>query len=273
MTTPAETYGALTDVTSSTQGSPIAFTAGLNGQDAKLTVDNRPFDSASNTITTAIPGVSFQLVSSDPSTTVQVQVTNDNSSIETAFSNLVSAYNKVVGDIGTQEGNDSSGNPEPLYGNTVLSQIQSSLSLALTSGTASGTVSNLYQLGISVNSDGTLALDTTTLDAELNSNYSDVVGYLQNSGSFGQNLATALDQIGNSDPSGAITLALSADSNQETTLNGNITNQNTLIAAQQANLTTELNNANEVLQAIPQQLDEMNELYSAMTGYNTGSNG
>jgi flagellar hook-associated protein 2 len=107
----------------------------------------------------------------------------------------------------------------------------------------------------------------------LNSSYSDVVGFLQNTGSFGQNLSTALDNLGNSSPTGAITLALASNSRQEATFNDDVTAQDALIATQQASLTTELNTANEVLQAIPEQLDEMNELYSAMTGYNTGTNG
>jgi flagellar hook-associated protein 2 len=268
-TTPAFTFDAFTDATAKRA---VKVNAGLAGQDATLTVDGLPADCASNTVSTVIPGVTFQLLSTS-STPIQVQIANDNTDVETAFSAFVSAYNTVVKDITTQEGNDSSGNPEPLYGNTVTSQLQSSLSLALTSGNASGSASDLYQLGISVNPDGTLALNSETLDSELNSHYSDVVGFLQNADSFGQKFAIILQGLGNSASGGAIALALSADSNQETTLNDNVTNQNRIIATQQATLTSELNTANEVLQAIPEQLDEMNELYSAMTGYNTGRNG
>jgi flagellar hook-associated protein 2 len=204
-------------------------------------------------------------------TPIQVEITNDNADVETAFSNFVTAYNTVLKDIATQEGDDSSGNPEPLFGDTVISQLQSELALSLTSGAASGSVSNLYQLGISVNQDGTLTLDTGALDSQLDSNYSDVVGFLQNSGSFGQNLSTTLDNLGNSTPTGAITLALAADTSQETILNNDVSAQDALITNQQTNLTTELNTANETLQAIPEQLNEVNELYSAMTGYNTGT--
>jgi flagellar hook-associated protein 2 len=143
--------------------------------------------------------------------------------------------------------------------------------MALTTGAASGSIKSLDQLGITVTNTGTLTLDNSTLDSVLNSNYSDVVGFLQNTGSFGQTLATALGNLGSSSPTGAITLALAADSTQETMLNDDVTAQNALITTQQASLTTELNTANQVLQAIPEQLDEMNELYSAMTGYNTGN--
>jgi flagellar hook-associated protein 2 len=262
--------GTLTDATAS---STVGLNQGPPGQDALLNVDGIDIDSASNTVSSAIPGVTFQLLSADPDTTVQVQIANNNSSIESAFSSFVSAYNTVVKDLTTQEGNDSSGNAEPLYGNPIVSQMQSALSLALTSGAASNGIGNLAQLGISVNNDGTLTLDSSTLDSALNTNYTGVVGFLQDTGGFGQNLQSTLDTLGNQSPTGALTLALSADSAQETTLNDNITSQNALIATQQTNLTNELNTANQILQAIPQQLDEINELYSAMTGYNTGNNG
>jgi len=183
----------------------------------------------------------------------------------------VTAYNAVNTDISTQEGKDSSGNAEPLYGNPTLSLIQSQLSLGLVSGTASGSISNLSQLGITVNADGSLALNTSTLDSALNSNYSDVTGFLQNSGSFGQTFAATLNNLGTQAPDGAIYLLQQQNSAQETALNTSITNENASIATEKTALTTELNQANEILQSIPSQLNEINEIYSAFTGYGTQS--
>jgi flagellar hook-associated protein 2 len=264
------TYAALSDVT--TPASTLNINTGLLAQDALLNVDGVHVDSSSNTVSTVIPGVTFQLLSKSV-TPVQAQITNDNTDVETAFQTFVTAYNTVLGDLKTQEGNTAAGAPEPLFANPVVTQLQSALSLALTSGAVSGSIKSLDQLGITVTTTGTLSLDTTTLDAALNSNYSDVVGFMQNSGSFGQTLSNTLDQLGSSSPIGAITLALAENNAQETTLNDDITAQNALIATDTANITTELNSANEALQSIPQQLNEMNELYSAMTGYNTTSTG
>jgi flagellar hook-associated protein 2 len=42
----------------------------------------------------------------------------------------------------------------------------------------------------------------------------------------------------------------------------------TRIATQQSNLTTALNAANQTLQEIPMQLNMIDEIYSAITGYN-----
>ena len=257
--------GSLNDETTA---AAIGRNTGLKGQDAKLTVDGTAVDSASNTVATAISGVTFQLLTADPNTQVQLTIANDNTDVETAFSTFVSAYNTVVKALSTQEGNDATGAAEPLFGQSIISQLQSALSLSLTSGAASGSVSDLYQLGISVNNDGTLTLSSSTLDAKLNANYADVIGFFQNSGSFGQNLNSTLLQQGSASPTGAVTLQLNSYTTQETTLNDNVTAQNALIATETTAITNELNSANDTLQEIPQQLNEVNELYNALTGYN-----
>jgi flagellar hook-associated protein 2 len=367
--------GTLTDATNGNATVNLDH-VGQAGQDANLTVDGIAVTSGSNTVTDAIQGVTFQLLEAAPTTSVQVEITNDNSEVESAISTFVSDYNKVVGDLNTQEGNDSSGNPEPLYGSPTVALLQEQLQSALTfeqpaqgvgttttiasadtlsgilnisvgggaaasvsvgaggtpatlaglatainnsnlgvtasvvtsgaagtlslvnstsgstgaiivdssgltdtttgtqvafGGSQSNAVTSITQLGISVNNDGTLALDTDALDSVLNSNYEDVVNFLQPSGtytSFGGNLTNVLSNLGNSAPDGAVYLALQQDSQQESSLNTNITNENAQISAEQTNLTTELNEANYELEEIPTQLQEINEIYSSITGYN-----
>jgi flagellar hook-associated protein 2 len=189
------------------------------------------------------------------------------------MSSFVSAYNAVVKDITTQEGKDSSGNPEPLYGSPTMSLLQSSLTGSLFGTAASGAISNITQLGLTVNSDGTLTLDPDTLNSALNSNFADVTGFLQNTGSFGQTMATTLNNLGTQAPDGAIYLAQQQNAAQEAALNLDITNENSLLATQKTTLTNELNTANQILQSIPSQLNQVNELYSAITGYNQNITG
>ena len=82
-----------------------------------------------------------------------------------------------------------------------------------------------------------------------------------------------LTNAGTSSPTGILWLASSSNSNIESTLNANISKENSYISAQQASLTTELNTANQILEELPAQLDGVNELYSAITGYNQNSGG
>ena len=263
---------AISSSLSGASSGSITFQTGQTGLDANLTVDGVAITSPSNTVTNAIPGVTFQLLSTSAAP-VQVQITNDTADIGTAMNSFVSAYNAVVKDISTQEGNDSSGNPEPLFGNPTMSLLQSGLSGALFGTAASGAIKDITQLGLSVNNDGTLSLDSDTLNSALNTNFADVTGFLQNTGSFGQTMATTLNNLGTQAPDGAVFLAQQQNSTQEAALNLDITNENSVLAAQKTTLTNELNTANQILQSIPSQLNQVNELYSAITGFNENPNG
>jgi len=128
-------------------------------------------------------------------------------------------------------------------------------------------VNALSQLGIGVNNDGTLTLDAGALNNELNSDYSGVVSFFQNSHSWGTGFSATLNNLGTSSVTGTLALALKSNSAIESSLNQNISNQELRISAQQVSLTLELTQANEILQSIPSNLNEVSELYSAITGY------
>ena len=59
----------------------------------------------------------------------------------------------------------------------------------------------------------------------------------------------------------------------ESTLNVEIYREESLNSAQQKNLISELNRANQILQAISSMLNQVNVLNSASTGYHNNSNG
>ena len=267
----------LSDTPSGGTASGVSIGQVQAGKDAQFSVDGINSSSSSNTVTTAIQGVTMQLLDLS-STAVQVEITNNNSNVESALSTFVSAYNKVIGDLNTQEGSDSSGNAEPLFGNPAISMLQGALQQAVNFTQSSGAITSLSQLGItaSTSDNGTLTLDAGTLDSALNSNYQDTANFFQANGSstsFGTNLTNVLNSLSNTGPGGAIYLALQQDSSQETAMNQNISNQETLIGAQKTQLTTTLNEANFTLQEIPQQIQYVNEIYSAISGYNNNTNG
>jgi flagellar hook-associated protein 2 len=138
--------------------------------------------------------------------------------------------------------------------------------------TNSSDVSTLTALGISMNNDGTIALDAASLDSLLNSDFNGVVGMFQGLNSWGASVSNLLSNAGTTASTGVLKLAQTSNSKIESTLNAEIAKQESLIASQQKTLTAELNTANEILQAIPSQLSSVSELYSAITGYNQGNN-
>jgi flagellar hook-associated protein 2 len=83
-------------------GTTLGFTNPVQGQDAVMVVDGSTVTSSSNTVTTAIPGVTFQILSTS-SSPVQVEIANDTADVSSAMENFVSAYNTVMTDLNTQE--------------------------------------------------------------------------------------------------------------------------------------------------------------------------
>lgn len=271
----------LEDTTTPDSHPSLGMTTIQKGLDATMIVDGVEVTSTSNTVSNAIPGVMFQLLSTGASAnadppSIQVVIENDTSSIETAISKFVTDYNAAIKAINTQEGKDSSGNPEPLYASAVLSQLQQGLLSAIGSSFGTNSINSLIALGIkaSTSANGTLTLDGDVLNSALNSHFDDVVSLFQDSESFGSTFAETLNSLGNNGAlGGAIGLALKESSTQESTLNDNIEKQEALIETQKTRLTAELNLANQILQAIPQQIQQVSEIYSAITGYNSRQNG
>lgn len=270
----------LSDKTSADKNANLGLALIQNGIDASMKVDGVTVTSASNTVSNAIPGVTFQLLSTgaaDSTATppsIQVVIDNDTSSIETAIAKLVT--DAAIKAINTQEGKDSSGHPEPLYGTGVAAQIQEGLLTAVSASFGTNAINSLISLGITANpsADGTLVLDGDKLSSILNSEFEQVVSLFQDAGSFGSAFMETLESLGtNSAAGGAVALALKEDSSQESTLNDNVERQEALIESQKARLTAQLNLANQILQAIPQQINQVNEMYSAITGYNRNQNG
>jgi flagellar hook-associated protein 2 len=158
------TSGANGDITVSnntiadttTSSGTLAYTSTVAGKDANLTVDGINLTSASNTVANLIPGVTFQLLAPSASgEQVQVIIGNDNSGVESTVNQMVTDYNSLISAMNTQEGKDSSGNNEPLFGSPTLSLLQQQLmggvntespngyldSIANSSDTLSGSIS------------------------------------------------------------------------------------------------------------------------------------
>ena len=125
--------------------SPLAYKPIVGGLDAKLTVDGIDLTSGSNTVSNLIPGVTFQLLAPTANNEqVQVVIGNDNNGIESTVSQLVSDYNSVISAMNVQEGNDSSNNPEPLFGSPTLSLLQQQLLGGLITQSPSGYLDSIF---------------------------------------------------------------------------------------------------------------------------------
>ena len=261
--------GAANNVTVSA-ATGLTFTQASTGTDASLTVDGIPIDSASNTVTGAVTGLTLNLTGAAPNTPVSIAVAPDSSSISSAVSSFVTAYNKVIADVNQEYTVGANGVEGPLSGDGVLPVLQSDMLSA--GGYAGGTagISTLADLGISMNNDGTLTLNTTTLDSAVQGNFSGVQNFLQGTASNGfvsflNNQLTSL-----SDPaSGAFSVDLQSLSSENSDLQTQINNFQAYLAQQTTLLTNEFNQADILLQQLPTEEAQIN----AELGYPPSSSG
>ncbi len=258
------------DATTSTS---LSYNTATPGLDASLEVDGiKNLSSASNTVSALIPGVTFQLLAPSPVTAgtpeqIQVQVLNNNSGVVSALSQFITDYNAVVKSVNSQETKNSDGTNPALFGSPTVTTLQTALYGAMNATNSQGSLKTLSQLGVDVGNDGTLTLNTSTFNSVLESNFKDVISFFQNSGSWGQALTTSLNNLGTTGVNGALALELKSNAASETSLNDDITKEDAIIAAQKTQLTAELTTANQTLQSIPSNLNNISLLYSAITGY------
>ena len=234
------TPGALA-ITNNTTG--LTFNAPVGGTNASLTIDGVPYSSATNTITGAIAGVTLNLASAAPGTTVQLTVGPDATQATAAINNFVAAYNTVIGILNTQFTVNPTTNAEgPLGGDSALRSLQSSLlNDATYSITGNSGLVNLASLGIDMNNDGTLTVNQVATDTHpslanvLATNPSAVQSFFQNASSTGFANNFNNDLFNLTDPTdGIVNVDIAGNKAQQKALTTQITNlQDRLTAEQQ----------------------------------------
>ena len=245
----------------SASGSGFSFTQAVSGANASLTVDGVPISSASNTVTGAISGVTLSLLGAAPAVPVSLTVASNASQVSTAINQLVTDYNTAIGLVNAQFTVGSSGTEGVLASDTTVVNLQSSMEQALnyqaTPATGSTTtVSSLNDLGITQNTDGTLSVDSSTLNNALTNNPGDVQNFFEGSAlnGFANSMTNALHAY--TEPStGAFTVDLRGISTSSANITAEINSfESNYIANQQTVLTAEYSSAEVALQDLPAQL-------------------
>jgi flagellar hook-associated protein 2 len=161
-------------------------------RNANFTVNGIAISKTSNTVGDVVPGVTLNLAGTS-ATPVTLSTTPNTSSVSKAINDFVTAYNGAITAIQSQTGYDPTTKiAGTLQGDVSLSIIQSQMASMLTTtmGSTSGGFSNLTQIGIGFQKDGTLALDTTKLNSALNSNYQSVANLFIAAGSTTDSLVS-----------------------------------------------------------------------------------
>jgi flagellar hook-associated protein 2 len=133
--------------------------------------------SSTNVIEGVIEGVSLNLVSAQPGTTVSIDVTFDKAAAKEKVNAFVSAYNTLRGMMTRLGGYDAASKTAgPMLGDALLSSIDSEIRRTLSSPVeaADPAAQTLADIGITTQKDGTLKVDNAKLDSALANNFDGV---------------------------------------------------------------------------------------------------
>jgi len=248
----SNTTGAPGDLTVANNATGLNFNKAVTGSNASLTVDGVPINSTSNTVSGVIPGVTLNLASASPSTSVSINVSPDTTQAESAINTFVSAWNKVMQDLNAQFAVGANGTgAQPLESDGTVRDAQQQLLSAITySIGGNGGFVNLASIGLNLNDDGTITVDSTALSNALGSNFSNVQNLLQGTSGIASYMSNVLNLM--TDPTqGSITLDLQGMSQTNQDLSDQISDMEATLLNQQQFLTAQYDQVQVALQELP----------------------
>jgi flagellar hook-associated protein 2 len=169
-------------------GAALTFAAGQsptsgntqNAVNANFTVNGMNIVSGSNTVTTAIPGVTVNLLKAGQTT---INVAPDYTTIQNTLSTLVSQFNSLQQFV-TAQSSTFNGQSGPLANNGVVRQIMNDIRSQLMASGA-GQFQYLSNVGVTFSRDGTLAFNQSSFQSAINSNPGDVQKLFQGTNNNG----------------------------------------------------------------------------------------
>jgi flagellar hook-associated protein 2 len=157
------------------------------GADASFIVDGVTASSSDNAVEDVISGVTLNLLKADAGTTITLNIDRDIDAIMEKISTFVDAYNEVTAYIHEQQSYDEDEEETGgiLFGDGTLSSVKSDLSSTIvqTVWGVSSEYAILGLVGINLDNDGQLGIDTDKLQGYLKTNFNDVKNLFSANGS------------------------------------------------------------------------------------------
>jgi len=245
----AETDGG-TGLAALTYGSGSSnYTQQAAAQNASFSIAGIGYTSPSNSVTTALSGVTLTLQATTSAATLTVA--DNTSTIESNIKAFVTAYNTLQSSLTQLGGYDATTNTAgPLMGNAALTDAESQIQAALYGivDTGSGTYNTLASIGITSNSDGSLSLNPAQLAAALNGDFSAVSSLFSGKGG----VATSLNDVLNNELGGNGPIA---------SLSQSLVHQNDALTQQSQQLTQQMS---ALSASLTQQYSALNALLSQL---------
>ena len=166
---------------------PLTMTTTRAAEDAIIEVDGFTATRSSNTISDVIEGVTLSLKAENTPSTTTLTIGQDADTIKESVQAFADAFNNLRETISTLRNGDLAGD------NTLLS-IESRLLGVVNTGASglTGSFSFLSEVGLSIQKDGTMAVDDAELTAALQTDFS---GFAELFGHQGQGFANRFESL------------------------------------------------------------------------------
>jgi len=152
-----------------------AWTQQQNAASASVEVNGLTVTGENNTITTAISGLTINLLKASSSGTTLSVTEDSTTSITAALNSFIKAYNDAASSMKSLGAyNETTKVAGALQGDATLRGAQSQVFNLLTSKQGSGNYTMLADIGVALQKDGTLKLDTSKLNKAIESDFSAV---------------------------------------------------------------------------------------------------
>jgi flagellar hook-associated protein 2 len=159
--------------------SPAGGKTVQQAKNAKLTIDGFAVERSTNQIVGAVPGVTFALTGKTTNP-AKVNVTSDPAALQAKLAAVVTAFNNVIKAAHTAAGYaGQAAKVDALAGDFSLRTLTSRLNSAITAkGATTGPYQTLQDIGLSLDRNGLLALDTVKLSKAMTADSATVVNLM-----------------------------------------------------------------------------------------------
>lgn len=157
-------------------GGVQAMTQTVAAQDSQVVVDGVAVSNSTNTLAAAIPGTTLTVAALGAT---NLTIAPDKAQITSNAMNFVSAYNTLTSTLESLAQSDRSAASSLRI---VSNQLSRTLNSTQSSTLAGSPYSAPAQVGITTQANGSLTLDTATLDKALNTNFGNVAQIFSNNG-------------------------------------------------------------------------------------------
>jgi flagellar hook-associated protein 2 len=245
-------------------GNLTHYTENAPAADASFTVAGVPYTSSSNSVGDAISGVTLNLLgltaaatgtgtgtgtSTTVPTSVNITIGSDTTTVATNIQAFVTAYNTLqtaLAGLGSYDSTTSTAGP--LLGNPVLTGVENQVQRALYSQVGASNYNTLASVGITTNADGSLSVNSATLNNALSTNFTAVSQLFSGTNGVATQLNSQITQaLGGS---GSIATYATTLTQQNTALQTQTEQLNTQMSALSASLTQQYASLNTLLSTL-----------------------